>query len=80
VTVCATLRSDVRNNTVPAGSAFDLGSGFLQLIESGASTLQLVDTAPASADCATQLASTNTGSTSASAGCTLIAGPIGTPP
>lgn len=80
VTVCATLRADVRANTVPAGSSFDLGTGFLALIETGASTLQLVDSAPASADCAGQLASTNTGSTSASTGCALIAGPIGTPP
>jgi hypothetical protein len=80
VTVCATVRSDVRNNTVPAGTAFDLQSGFLEVVETGASTMQLVDSAPASADCAAQLASTNAGSTSASAGCALIAGPIGTPP
>lgn len=76
VTVCATVRSNVSGNTVPAGASFDLGAGFLQLIETSTSTLQLVG----AGTCATQLAGSNTGSTSASAGCTTIAGPIGTPP
>ncbi len=81
VSVCATVRADVRGNTVlmPA-TAFDYTDAYLELVESGASTLLLVDTPPASASCAAQLADTNTGSTSASAGCALIAGPIGTPP
>jgi hypothetical protein len=80
VTVCNTVRSDVRGNTVPSGTATDLLTSFLELVETGASTLQLVDTPPASADCTAQLTSTNTGSSSSSAGCSLIAGPINTPP
>jgi VCBS repeat-containing protein len=80
VTTCNTVRSDVRGNTVPSGTATDLLTSFLELVETGASTLQLVDTAPASADCTAQLTSTNTGSASASSGCALIAGPINTPP
>jgi hypothetical protein len=83
LTVCNTLRADVRGNTVPAPvTAEDIinPGPYIQLIESGASTLQLVDTAPASADCAAQLASTNTGSTGVLGACSLIAGPITTPP
>jgi hypothetical protein len=45
-----------------------------------AAVCQLVDTAPPSANATAQLTSTNTGSASAATGCTLIAGPIGTPP
>ncbi len=80
LTVCNTVRSDVRNNTVPAGGTFDLLPTYISLVESSTSISQLVDTAPASADCTAQLTSTNTGSASAGAGCSLIAGPIGTPP
>ncbi len=79
-TVCNTVRSDIRGNTVPAGTAFDLLSTFIAVVETSTSTSQLVDTAPASADCTDQLTSTNTGSASASAGCALIPGPISTPP
>jgi VCBS repeat-containing protein len=81
LTPCNTLRSDVRNNTVPAvAPTGDLLAGQIALIETGASTLQLVDsTAPVSGSCATELAATNTGSTAANAGCSLISGPIATP-
>lgn len=80
VTVCNTVRSDVWGNTVPAGVTTDLLVTFLALVETAASTLQLVDTAPASLACTDQLTTTNTGSASANAGCALIAGPITTPP
>jgi VCBS repeat-containing protein len=80
-TVCNTVRADVRGNTVKSGNtSTDFLTAYLILVESGASTLQLVDTAPASPSCAQQLGSANTGSTDASAGCALIAGPINTPP
>ncbi|MEK6374818.1 MAG: putative Ig domain-containing protein [Acidobacteriota bacterium] len=82
LTVCNTLRSNVTGNTVPAFSPTgELINGQIALLESGASTLQLVDTtAPISGTCASELAATNTGLTAASAGCSLIAGPINTPP
>jgi hypothetical protein len=80
VTIPNTVRSDVRGNTVLAGTAFDVVTTFIGVVETGTSTSQLVDTAPASASCTAQLTSTNTGSASASAGCSLIAGPITTPP
>jgi len=79
LTTCNTVRSDVRGNTVPTGASTDLLPTFIAVVEAGASTSQLVDTAPASADCTSQLTSTNTGSASANAGCSLIAGPISTP-
>ena len=79
VSVCNTVRTDVRNNVVPAGTTAELLPTYIALLRSGASTLQLVDTAPASADCTAQLVSTNTGSASASPACTLIPGPISTP-
>jgi VCBS repeat-containing protein len=78
-TVCNTVRTDVRGNTVPAGPASDLLPTYIALVETSTSTLQLVDTAPASATCTEQLTTNNTGSASASPGCTLIAGPISTP-
>jgi hypothetical protein len=78
---CNSARSDVRSNTVPAGAATgELLPTFIALVETGASALSLIDTPPADATCTSQLISTNTGSASASAGCALIAGPIGTPP
>jgi hypothetical protein len=80
LTVAKTVQSDVRGNTVPSGTAFDILATYLCVAETGTSTSQLVDTAPASASCTAQLTSTNTGSASASAGCSLIAGPISTPP
>ncbi len=76
-----TVRTDIRGNTVPAGAAFDALPTFLILDKAvAAAVCQLVDTAPASPNPTAQLTSTNTGSASAQAGCTLIAGPIGTPP
>jgi len=78
-TVCNTVRSDVRANVVPVGGTVDLLPTYLALVRTSTSTLQLVDTAPASANCTAQLLSTNTGSASASAACTLIPGPISTP-
>jgi Bacterial Ig domain len=75
------MRSDVRGNTVPAGAAVDSLPTFLIIDEVATSAeAQLVDTAPASSNCTAQLASTNTGSSSAAAGCALIAGPISTSP
>jgi Bacterial cadherin-like domain/Bacterial Ig domain/IPTL-CTERM motif len=75
------MRSDVRGNTVPAGAAVDSLPTFLIVDEvAAAAEAQLVDTAPASANCTAQLTSTNTGSSSAAAGCALIAGSISTPP
>jgi hypothetical protein len=81
VTVCNSLRADVRGNTVPAAAPNgDLLAAQLALLETGASTAQLVDTGAASASCTAQLTENNTGSASATAGCSLIAGPISTPP
>ncbi len=82
VTVCNTLRSDIRSNTVPSSPATDgeFANGMLQIVRSGASTNQLVDNAPASPDAASELASHNTGSTAVTGTVTLIAGPINTPP
>jgi hypothetical protein len=83
-----TVRADIRLNTVPGSSCFDLTSGCLQYYEyDGDGTAgegqdgigQLVDTAPASANADAQLSSTNTGSVG-SFGIALIAGPINTPP
>jgi hypothetical protein len=79
--VCNTLRADVRSNTVPAVAPNgELFAAQIALIETGASTLQLVDTGTASASCTAQLTETNTGSAGANAGCSLIPGPIGVPP
>ena len=76
-----TTRADIRGNTVPAGTAIDSLPTFLALDKVvGAAVCQLVDTGLASANATAQLTSTNTGSASASGGCTLIAGPIATPP
>jgi hypothetical protein len=89
VGVCNTVRSDVRGNTVPAGTADgELLPTYIALLETsgsptppGSSTLNLVDsTAPPSGTCSSELAGTNTGSASANAGCSLIVGPISTPP
>jgi hypothetical protein len=80
------VRSDVRGNTVPSGTAFDLSTGFLTLAESQAagssSTHELVDNppGPAGQTAAQQLAGANTGSTGVVGGVSLITGPIGTPP
>jgi hypothetical protein len=76
VTVCNTLRADIRSNTVPATPPNgELLAAQLALIETGASTLQLVDNAAASANCTAELTSQNTGSASANAGCSLTRGP-----
>jgi len=82
LTVCNTVRSDVRNNTVPSTSdVTDLLPTNIAVVESSTSTLELVDTtAPISGTCASELAATNTGSTGVIGACLLIAGPIATPP
>jgi hypothetical protein len=83
LTICNTVRADVRGNTVPtATDNTDVaGNGYLQLAETSTSTSELVDTtAPISGSCASELAGTNTGSVSVLGGCALIAGPINTPP
>lgn len=78
------MRADVRSNTAPTGSSFDLTSGYITLAESQASgsssTFELVDNAPASASCAAEVTSQNTGSVGVVGGCALIAGPIALPP
>jgi hypothetical protein len=78
-----TVRADIRGNTVPNTSIFDLLPTQLSFYEydaaGGHGIGQLVDTAPASADATAQLTSTNTGSASAF-GIALIPGPIQTPP
>lgn len=78
-----TVRADIRNNTVPSTTAFDLLTSqiaFYEYDQAGAHGIgQLVDTAPANADATAQLTSTNTGSASAF-GISLIPGPITTPP
>ncbi|MCI0366563.1 MAG: hypothetical protein L0219_22090, partial [Phycisphaerales bacterium] len=80
LTVCNTVRSDVRGNTVPAAfDVTDLLTSYIELVESSTSTLELVDTSPASPSCAQQLNSTNTGSTGVLGACALITGPITVP-
>jgi len=86
ITVCNTLRADIRGNTVPVGATTDLQSTYIAMVETGASTSQLVDNSPGSANATTELteahtnpAHNNTGSASANAGVALIAGPIDTP-
>jgi hypothetical protein len=75
-----TLRADIRGNTVPAGTAVDSLPTFLALDKVAVQAVcQLVNTT-GSADATAQLTATNTGSASAASGCTLIAGPITTPP
>ncbi|HEX5704275.1 MAG TPA: Ig-like domain-containing protein [Pyrinomonadaceae bacterium] len=84
--VCNTLRADIRGNTVPAAPPNgELQNFHITLLETGASTHQLVDNSPASANATTELteahtnpAHNNTGSAGASAGVALIAGPIST--
>jgi hypothetical protein len=81
LSVANTLRADVRGNTVPATAPTgELVNFQLALIESSTSTFQLVDNAPASANATAELTSHNTGSAGATAGVSLIAGPISTPP
>jgi hypothetical protein len=86
---CNTLRADVRGNTVPATPPTgELIAFQLALIETGASTFQLVDNPPTpSANATAELteahtnpAHNNVGSAGANAGVALFPGPIGTPP
>jgi Big-like domain-containing protein/cadherin-like protein/exosortase sorting signal-containing protein len=81
LTICNTVRSDVRGNTVPSATdVTDLLTTYIELVESSSSTLELVDTtSPISGTCASELAATNTGSTGVLGACSLIAGPINTP-
>lgn len=82
----ATVRADIRGNTVPAASDtydypnFDGTGPNLVLEELGGGTTQLVDSPPASANATAQLQSTNTGSAYGNPGVALIAGPINQPP
>jgi hypothetical protein len=91
VTVCNTLRADVRGNTVPNNPPNgDLVNGQFALIETNGnpnpagstSTHELVDNpaGPAGQTPAQQLAGANTGSTGVAGGVSLIPGPITTPP
>ena len=76
-------RNDFRNNVVPVGASFDLQSTFLIAHEGGAGDCQVVDPPPANANATAVLTSpenANTGSASGSAGCSLIPGPLITPP
>jgi hypothetical protein len=80
------VRAEIRGNTVPAASntydypTFDGTAPNLVFEELSGATSELVDTPPASATAAAELAGTNSGSTYANAGVTLIPGPIMTPP
>jgi hypothetical protein len=75
-----TTRADIRGNTVPVGPSSDALPAFLILDKIvGAAVCQLVNTT-ASGTPTAQLTAANTGSASAQTGCTLIGGPIGTPP
>jgi len=75
-----TTRADIHGNIVPAGTSFDALPTFLILDKVvGAAVCQLVNTT-ASVTPTAQLMAANTGSASAQTGCTLIGGPIGTPP
>ncbi|MEI9810713.1 MAG: hypothetical protein WDO16_24145 [Bacteroidota bacterium] len=74
-----TVRADIRGNIVPTGTAFDLGTGFISLVETSTSNNQLVNTTGSGTPTA-QLSATNTGSVYSNAGVSLIAGPISTPP
>jgi hypothetical protein len=86
VATCNTLRADVANNTVavpPGGCAFDLTGTCLALVRTGASTCELVDRPPTGAASANaELVANNpaSASTSASATCNVILGPIVVPP
>jgi uncharacterized delta-60 repeat protein len=83
-----TLRADIRNNTVPDvatrpvnGEFFLANLIFYEYDTPGSMGIgQLVDSPPASANATAQLTGTNTGTSQGSAGITLIAGPINTPP
>ena len=77
VTVPNTLRADIRNNTVPTGTSFDVIATFIGVVESNTSTCQVVGTG---ANPTAVLTANNTGSASANAGCSLTPGPITTPP
>jgi hypothetical protein len=78
-----TVNADIRGNTVPNTTVFDLVTtqiGFYEYDAAGGHGIgQLVDTPPANADATTQLTSTNTGTASAF-GVSLISGPINLPP
>ncbi|MEZ5469841.1 MAG: Ig-like domain-containing protein [Lysobacterales bacterium] len=76
-------RNDFRNNVVPVGTSFDLQPAFLIAHEGGTGDCQVVDPPPANANATAVLTSpenANTGSASGSAGCSLIPGPLITPP
>jgi hypothetical protein len=80
VTVCDTLRADIRLNTVPAAPPNgELLAAQLAIIETSTSVFQLIDTGVASPNCTVQLTQNNTGNAAANAGCSLIPGPIDTP-
>ena len=79
-----TVRSQVTGNTVPtSGSSFNFLGTWIEVYEYTGSTpgiLQLVDVAPGSANATAELTSHNTGTASANAEVSLIAGPITVPP
>ena len=77
VTIPNTLRADIRGNTVPTGTSFDVIATFIGVVESNTSTCQVVGTG---ANPTAVLTANNTGSASANAGCSLTPGPITTPP
>ncbi len=81
LTIANTIRADVRGNTVPSASdVTDLVTTYIGLVRSSTSTFQFVDTtAPISGTCASEVAATNTGSTSVLGTCTLIPPPISIP-
>ncbi len=77
-------RLDFRNNTTPPGSSFDIQTGHIIAHENTVtSDCQVVDPPPANANATAALSApenANVGSATGSAGCSLIAGPLITPP
>ncbi len=78
------MRAQVTGNTVPtSGSSFNFLGTWIEVYEytgSSPGILQLVDVAPGSANATAELTSHNTGTASANAEVSLIAGPITLPP
>ncbi|MEO6326208.1 MAG: Ig domain-containing protein [Thermoanaerobaculia bacterium] len=79
----ARVRSNVTGNLVPATAVTGdyLNAHLILANVAAGAELQLVDsTSPISGTCASELAGTNTGTTGILVPCSLIAGPISTPP
>jgi len=77
-------RVDFRGNTTPPGNSFDIQTGHIIAHENTVtSDCQVVDPPPANANATAALSApenANVGTATGSAGCSLIAGPLITPP